>query len=152
MVDDPKDTFRKSLGYHLLHAARLYRTMATKRLTELGLHQGQEQILILLMEQGAMSLGDLAASLQVRPPTMTKSIARLEAQGFVKRKDSKNDARSTTVSLTAQGKDRAAYVPAIMAKVDDELFGELDDKDRRRLRKGLRRIIKQELDTTDMED
>ena len=104
MADDQKDLFRKSLGYHLLHAARMYRTVATKRLSELGLHQGQEQILILLMERGAMSLGDLASTLQVRPPTMTKSIARLEAQGFVKRKDSKSDARSTTVSLTSKGK------------------------------------------------
>jgi DNA-binding MarR family transcriptional regulator len=50
-----------------------------------------------------MRLTDLARVEQVKPPTMTKIIAGLEASGLVKRRADSEDARAVKLEATARG-------------------------------------------------
>lgn len=51
-----------------------------------------------------MTLGDLAAAEQVRPPTMTRIVTALERKGLIVRRRNAEDGRSVLLSATTAGK------------------------------------------------
>ena len=64
-------------------AARLARTALAARLLAHGFYAGQDQIMLTLDREDGQTPGNLAGRLGVRPPTITKTINRLQAQGFL---------------------------------------------------------------------
>lgn len=139
---DAGKSYRKSVGVHLQHAARLHRALIARRLAGLGLYPGQEQVLKALSVAGDMTMGDLAAELRVRPPTASKTVGRLAAQGLVERKSGSGDARLVRVGLTGAGEEKTAILDDLWFASEDEMLADCDDKDIKRLRKLLRRIEK----------
>lgn len=137
-----KDPIRKSVGWALVHTSRLHRTRVGERLAALGLFPGQEQVLQALSGTEAMTMGDLAELLRVKPPTASKTIARLSAQGLVARHTEPGDARVVRVRLTEEGIARAASIAHLWDEVEAELLEGFDGKDRKRLRKLLRRAAR----------
>jgi len=59
--------------------------------------------LSVIVFRGPMTLTELAAAEQVRPPTMTRVVAALEADGLVTREADRDDRRVTRVRATARG-------------------------------------------------
>ncbi|MQW87543.1 MarR family winged helix-turn-helix transcriptional regulator [Sinorhizobium saheli] len=90
----------------LVQAARSMRTVLSRNLVESGLYAGQDGVMLALAEADGMTAGALAAKLGVKAPTMTRTIGRMEAQGFLERRPDKDDARLTKVYLTGPGRDR----------------------------------------------
>jgi len=144
-----------------LQASRLHRARMGEKLSRLGLYPGQEQVLQALAAEGALTMGELAAILRVRPPTASKTISRLSALGLVARQSrnggapapetgasatpspaEKSDARIVRVTLTDAGKERAAAIAGLWEEVETELLDDLDGKDRKRLRKLLRKTAR----------
>lgn len=144
----------KSIGYWLQRAARLHKARLATALADVGLFPGQEGMLLLLAKGDATTVGDLAEALKVRPPTVSKSLARLAAQNLVERKEHGEDARKTTIGLTKEGAKRARALEALMSDVERDLTEALDGKDERRLRKLLKRVSKSlaPSETTDATD
>jgi DNA-binding MarR family transcriptional regulator len=64
----------------------------------------QSYCLRILFFQGARTMGELAANLDVRLSTMTGVIDQLEEKGLVDRVDHPDDRRSLRVELTAKGR------------------------------------------------
>ena len=64
-------------------AARLARTSLAAKLLTHGFYAGQDQIMLALDREDGQTPGQLAGRLGVRPPTITKTINRLQAQGFL---------------------------------------------------------------------
>ncbi|MFG5119991.1 MarR family winged helix-turn-helix transcriptional regulator [Methylorubrum sp. POS3] len=132
----------KSVGWALVQAARLHRSRVGDRLAALDLFAGQEQVVQALAAAGSMTMGDLAATLRVRPPTASKTISRLAALGFVERRAEAGDGRIVRVRLTETGLAKAAAIERIWDEVEAELLEGFDNKERRRLRKLLRRVAR----------
>lgn len=61
-------------------------------------------ILAVLTFGGDQTIGSLSRIEGVKPPTMSNLINALEKEGMVVRKDTKNDARQSVVSVTKKGK------------------------------------------------
>jgi len=80
-----------------------HRALADALLAPLGLHTGQEVLLLELDAQGPRSQGQLAVSSGCEPPTITGSVRKLEAAGLVVRRQSPTDGRVTIVELSDQG-------------------------------------------------
>lgn len=137
-----KDPIAKTIGYRLTHTARLQKALSARLLSELGLFPGQESVLKLLIEQDGRTMGDLANALRVRPPTASKTIARLTTQGLVERRAMDGDGRLVRVFLTAAGRDRGGSIDKIWDTLEGEMVAGLDGKDRKRLRKLLRKVEK----------
>lgn len=129
----------KSVGWALVQAARLHRSRIGDRLAALDLFAGQEQVVQALAMAGTMTMGDLAATLRVRPPTASKTISRLAALGFVERRAEAGDGRVVRVRLTVAGLAKAEAIERIWDDVEAELLDGFEGKERRRLRKLLRR-------------
>jgi hypothetical protein len=53
-----------SIGWVLAQTARLHRFHLNKKLTDMGLFAGQEQVLQALDGQGALTIGELASNLR----------------------------------------------------------------------------------------
>lgn len=132
----------KSVGRLLILASRLHRARIGEKLQALSLFPGQEQVLEVLAAEGAMPMGELAGKLNVRPPTVSKTIARLSAQGLVSRSTDGGDGRLVRVQLTAEGESRAAMLGNLLDEVENEMLSDFDGKDRKRLRKLLRKSVK----------
>jgi DNA-binding MarR family transcriptional regulator len=69
-----------------------------------GLSAPRLSALSVIVFGGPVTLGDLAAAEQVRPPTMTRIVNALEEQGLVTREKSSGDARRTYLSATPAGR------------------------------------------------
>jgi DNA-binding MarR family transcriptional regulator len=71
---------------------------------QLGLTPTMTAALATIGREGPLTLGALAASEQVSPPTTTRIVAKLEAAGLVRRHADPADGRVTRVDLTAAGR------------------------------------------------
>ena len=131
----------KSVGRALLVTARLHRSRMGERLNGLGLFPGQEQALKAL-QPAPMTMGELASLLRVKPPTVSKTIGRLSLQGLVTREGGNRDGRLVQVALTETGQKTAAELDAVWNDVEEELLDKLDGKERKQLRKLLRKAAK----------
>lgn len=131
---------RKTITFRLAQTARAARGRSGSHLTRIGLHPGQDSVLKTLSEQDGLSMSQLAQSLAVQPPTVTKMVSRLAAQGYVERRASKGDGRQAHVYLTQQGRDAILDIDKGWKRLEKEALAGLDDKDVKRLRKLLRQI------------
>jgi DNA-binding MarR family transcriptional regulator len=135
-------SFDKSVSVRLAHVAKLHRARAAALLGGIGLYPGQEVILKTLVELDGRTMGELAAALSVRPPTVTKMVARLGAQGLVQRRSGSGDGRLARVFLTPEGRSRAAEIDAVWTELERRSLQGLDGKERKRLRKLLRIVAR----------
>jgi DNA-binding MarR family transcriptional regulator len=85
-------------------------------------------------------MGELAAALGVRPPTVTKMVTRMEAQGLVRRETSASDSRVAHVRLTETGSGMLDRIANSWRDADEAAFSGMKKKELRRLEKALKRI------------
>jgi DNA-binding MarR family transcriptional regulator len=71
---------------------------------QLGLTPTMTAALATIGREGPLTLGALAASEQVSPPTITRVVGKLEAAGLVRRRPDAADGRVTRVELSAAGR------------------------------------------------
>lgn len=135
-----KRWYEDSVGLHLTRAARLHRARAQTMLRDMNLHAGQETMLQVLLDGDGQSMSHLARELRVKPPTLTKMVARMAAQGLLRRAASATDGRSAVVFLTDEGRAQAVELKERWKTLERETLGELGDKDRKRLLKLLMAI------------
>jgi DNA-binding MarR family transcriptional regulator len=69
-----------------------------------GVTSTQVSALATIERLGSPTLGELATSEQVRPPSMTKIVVGLEEAGLVRRQVDADDRRVARVMLTAEGR------------------------------------------------
>jgi DNA-binding MarR family transcriptional regulator len=131
---------RRSVTHRLSQAAHAYRVRAGSQLARIGLHSGQENLLKALAARDGMSMSELAATLGVQPPTVTKMIGRLAAQDYVERRTSAGDGRQAEIFLTERGKRLIAGIDKAWKRIEKAALTNIDDKDRKRLRRLLRQI------------
>ena len=121
-------------------AARLSRTALASRLLAHGFYAGQDQIMIALDREDGQTPGQLAIKLGVRPPTVTKTINRLQTQGYVEKRASETDARQANVYLTEEGRGAIRSIEKAVRKTEKQALKGLDKKEQKTLLKLLSRI------------
>jgi DNA-binding MarR family transcriptional regulator len=122
------------LNGKLMRVARAHRTMAASLLAQVGLHPGQEALLMELWDHDGRTQADLAASLGVEPPTVTKMLQRMEASGLVDRRPDAVDRRPTRVHLTAKGRRLKPKVDKLWVELEARTLAGLSDRQQATLR------------------
>ena len=88
-----------------LHSAAIHLLRRVRRVDEsTGLSAAKLSALSVVVFGGPITLGDLAAAEQVRPPSMTRLVKELEADGLIARQSDESDRRVTRISATPKGK------------------------------------------------
>lgn len=127
-----------------LQVARAYQKTGrrlSERLRELDLSGAQLDVLANLSRhpQG-MNQTELGGKLLSTKANVTGLIERLVSRGLVQRQPDPNDARSKTVSLTAEGEELAARAGALHARFVDEMLAGLSSEDLTRLQNIMTRV------------
>jgi DNA-binding MarR family transcriptional regulator len=120
------------IAFEVAQVARQFRTLTSRSLSTVGLYGGQEGVMMALGEEDGLTAGAIASGLGVKPPTITRTITRMEAQGLLTRKGG-DDGRQTTVWLTEEGRAKLESVETASQSVLETAFSDMDDKQRRRL-------------------
>src|SRR5215207_4051131 len=119
-----------------LHSAAIHLLRRLRREDDAaGLSAPRLSALSVVVFGGPLTLGELAAAEQVRPPTMTRLVTALEAQGLVRREADSRDGRLTRVHATAKGQailaaGRARRVEALARQLDALPPGDLASLER----------------------
>lgn len=89
------------LRFSVIRLARLLRQQDRS-----GLSPTLTATLATIAREGPVTLGELAAHEQVAPPSITKVVAKLEADGLVTRRSDPADRRVSRVAITRAGQRR----------------------------------------------
>ncbi|MBI0168423.1 MarR family transcriptional regulator [Bartonella sp. M0280] len=122
--------------------ARMMKTLLARRLYEFGLYAGQDRIILLLAMKDGQSPGSLAKRLGVKLPTVTKTIARLQEQGFVTKRGSHKDQRKFHIFLTKDGHNIVDLIERALEETEREVTGGLDEQEQFTLLTLMDRIYK----------
>ena len=127
-------------GYALAKVCKAHRGNVGELLSEVGLHPGQEMVLIELWESDGLRGGELAERLGVEPPTVTKMLRRLERCGLVERCQDPQDARSFRAYLTDEGRSLEGPVTRIWETVEERTIAGMSVGERRNFRRLLMKV------------
>lgn len=105
-----------------LHSAAIHLLRRLRRIdTATGVSGPALSALSVVVHAGPITLGALAGAEQVRPPSMTRTIAELEAAGLITRRADRSDKRVVRVQATAKGR-------RLLSKGRDSRVTELADR------------------------
>ena len=137
---DGRFSLDNQLCFRLYTASRLITQAYHPLLSEYGLTYPQYLVLLVLWEQDAQPVNDIAKRLMLETNTVTPLLKRMEAEGILTRTRGSQDARQIIVALTPKGRslrDRLARVPEtigssvlckrVTPETIPDLFAMLDD-------------------------
>jgi DNA-binding MarR family transcriptional regulator len=130
----------ETTGYLLAKVCRAHRANVGALLSGVGLHVGQEMVLLELWKEDGLKGGELADRLGVEPPTVTRMIRRMESCGFVERRSDPADARSFRVHLTDKGRALEEPVARLWREVEEKTLRGISPEETLVLRRLLARI------------
>jgi len=122
-----------SISWLLSDVGRLMRKLADRRLGSIGLTRAQWQALGNMRRCGPMTQAALADAMEVETATVTRLIDRLEAAGWIARRQGPTDRRVKMVSLTDKAEDIMDEVGEIGQKLRDDMLADLSSEERDRL-------------------
>lgn len=106
-----------------------HRTRAAALLAPLGLHPGQEVLLLELARTGPRIQAQLSEALGCEPPSITLMVRKLEDSGLICRKSAPSDGRASIVELTDSGKALAEQVKQLWCTLAEETVNGLPTQD-----------------------
>ncbi len=105
-----------------------HRARAAALLAPLGLHPGQEALLLELARTGPSIQAKLSEALGIEPPSVTLMTRKLEASGHIRRTPAPSDKRAMTVELTDSGRALAEQVKELWCGLAEETVTGLSAK------------------------
>jgi DNA-binding MarR family transcriptional regulator len=97
-----------------------HRARAAALLAPLGLHPGQEALLLQLARTGPMIQAQLSEALGCEPPSVTLMTRKLEAAGHIRRTPVPSDKRASIVELTDSGRRLVDQVKELWCALAEE--------------------------------
>ncbi|WP_265502072.1 MarR family winged helix-turn-helix transcriptional regulator [Paracoccus beibuensis] len=91
----------------LLHLMRDLRRSYDRQAQAVGLTLSRARALTTLARNEGATQAELAALLDIEPPTLKRQVDALVADGFVERRPLEGDARKSALFLTERGRDSA---------------------------------------------
>lgn len=114
-----------AMTHAIFRVARLHRMLAAQLLRRVGLHPGQELVMMQLWDLGPQRQTDLVRLLGSDAATMTRTIRRLEHAGFVRRSPSTTDKRVTIVEPTTASLALRRQVEEVWAELESSVADSL---------------------------
>ncbi|MFD8410929.1 MarR family winged helix-turn-helix transcriptional regulator [Streptomyces sp. NPDC059650] len=121
----PASAHAGPVSHAIFRVARLHRMIAGQLLRRVGLHLGQELVMMHLWELGPQRQTDLVRLIDSDAATMTRSIKRLENAGFVRRRPCPDDKRAVIIEPTAASHALRHQVERIWAELEKATTGTL---------------------------
>ena len=115
-----------SLSYAIFQLARAHRAYAARLLRDLGLHPGQELLLMRLLDRDGQTQSELLAAVGLDHSTVSKSLRRMQEAGLLTRAPAEHDRRAVRVWLTGKGRAMRGDIGEMWAELERASVGGLD--------------------------
>jgi MarR family transcriptional regulator, organic hydroperoxide resistance regulator len=126
----PEAALGGPISHAIFRVARLHKMTAGHLLRQVGLHPGQELVMMYLWELGPQRQTDLIPLVDSDAATMTRTIQRLEHAGFVRRSPIPDDKRAFLIEPTAAGRALRPQVTQIWNQLEEIVVGGVGPHDR----------------------
>ena len=135
-----EEDFDSNIGFLVHDVARLMRTMYDRRMAPLGLTRSQWWVLNHLYFHEGIRQTEFAALLDIEKATVGRLLDRLEAKGWVARKNDPQDKRAKLVYLTEKVQPTLQIMRDMAAVTRSEAERSLNTTERKQLRDMLKRM------------
>jgi len=133
--------FRQFPFYWIVRVSNAYMMKMEKSLKKLNINSTSWRILLILREQGALSVTDIAAHAVVKMPTITKSTYKMQTEGLVQIKTSDNDRRVSIVVLTEKGSKAVSDIINNTKKTFEHIYDGLSSNEIEQLNEVLQKLF-----------
>lgn len=136
-------TFKKteSAGYLANHMARLFAIALQNDIKPLGLAPAQFMTLLELWSGDGLTQRDLVQRLDVEQATMANTLARMERDGLIERKQNPEDKRAALILLTPHARSLELPAKAIASEINKAALEDLTHEERALFIKVMNRVI-----------
>lgn len=121
--------FREYPFYWVMRLGNRYTQNMEVQLKKINMNITSWRIALILRENGELSMTHVAEHAVGRLPTITKSIYRMQDQGWVEVSTNKDDGRVTMVKITEKGEQTIDSVIQSTAKIIDRAFDGISKKE-----------------------
>ena len=132
---------QRHLPYLLARASHAIWRGFEPQLREAGLNSLEWRVLATLSDSDPLPVGQLAREVLAQQPTVTKTLDRLVAQGWVERRADATDARRAPVALTRVGQAHVAPLLAAASRHEAQRLRDLGAADIERMREALQAMV-----------
>lgn len=101
-----------------------------RRFDDPNLNNSYRHLIFHLSQQDGRTQLELARLTHLKPPTVSISLAKLEADGYVERMADPNDLRHTRVYLTEKGREVDRRAHKAICEIDNKVTQSLDEEER----------------------
>ena len=122
----PSDAAPGRVSHAIFRVARLHKELAGRLLRDIGLHPGQELLLMQLWDGGPQRQVDVLRILGSDAATITRSVQRLERAGWVRRSPNPDDARSVLIEATCASEALRERVSQVWQTLEVATVAEMD--------------------------
>jgi DNA-binding MarR family transcriptional regulator len=131
---------QQTISFLLANICKAHRQRANVLLSELGLHAGQEMLLMRLWEQDGRTQSEMSESMCVQAATLTTMLQRMESAGLMERRKDPDDQRVSRVFLTGAGKALKPSLDEVWQRLEGETLASLTLDERVLLRRLLLQV------------
>ncbi|MFJ1703864.1 MarR family winged helix-turn-helix transcriptional regulator [Kitasatospora sp. NPDC088346] len=117
------------ISHAIFRVARTHRMIAGHLLRRVGLHPGQELVMMQLWSLGPQRQIDLVRLLDSDAATMTRTVRRLEQAGFVRRSPCTDDRRASLIEATTASHALRREVEQLWRRLEAATVGDTTDEE-----------------------
>ena len=131
----------ESAGYLTNHAARLFAQALREKISPLGIAPAQFMVLIELWQEDGLTQSELVTRLDVEQATMANTLARMERDGLIERRQHPEDKRARMNFLTPKARSLEVEATNAAREVNTAFLEPLSAGERTQFIGLMRRII-----------
>jgi MarR family transcriptional regulator, transcriptional regulator for hemolysin len=128
------------IGYAITDVSRLMRTVFERRVRATGLTRAQWLVIARLRRHPGLSQSEIADLLEIEKASAGRLIDRMQAKGWLQRRDDASDRRINRLHLTPEAERLHAAIWPIAEATVDVALGDLSAEERRQLTSLMARV------------
>lgn len=121
------------IGYTITDVARLMRTVFERRVRALGLTRAQWLVIARVHRRPGLSQSEIADLLEIEKASAGRLVDRMQAKGWLERRDDSSDRRVNRLHLTKKAERIHGAIWPLAEATVDEALSDLSPEERRRL-------------------
>lgn len=120
----------------LLHQTmHLYKQYFIQLMEPTQLKPSHAGILVILNECGPRSQRELADMINVKPPSVTVALQKLEKLGYIEKQPDAKDQRIVRIQITERGRECVVEVGSMIRKMEEILFRDISAEEKMLMRR-----------------
>lgn len=133
------------IGGLIKHLHKLFEQAINKKMVSANITASQMEVLVYVYFKNAEGLEvnqvDIEKNLNLKNPTVTGLISRLEKKGYLKREKSSKGNNYKSVVVTESGKSIIENGQSLVSEVENEMLSPLDENEKKELIRLITKVI-----------